>query len=328
MRIAVLIDLMSEDPGHHDPVAEQVAAALRDGEHEPVIIGVWRDLKRVIDDLKAAQPDLVFNLCESFGDALFGAVGIVGVLDLLGLRYTGGGPGEFYMQQDKALTKKLLAFDKIKYPEFAVFSQDSDFETGGNLRMPLFVKPLRQDASIGIGANALVDNFRDMMKRIIAIHDKINDAALVEEYIDGREIYVGVLGNAMPTALPPIEIDFSGFPEGTPKIMSSKAKWNKRSAEYKGTNSVIADLPDELKARVQKVALDAYRALRVRDYGRVDMRLTPSGDIYVLEVNASCYLERDSEFAHSAKVVGMSYVQLVNEIVDLAVERHGIRDAS
>jgi D-alanine-D-alanine ligase len=325
MRIAVLIDLLSETPGDHDPVAGQVAAALTDGEHDVAVVGVGRELERVIRDLRQAKPELVFNLCESFGDVLFGAVGVVGVLDLLGLRYTGGGPGEFYMQQDKALTKKLLAFDGIKYPEFAVFSQDSDFETGGNLRMPLFVKPLRQDASIGIGANALVDNVRDMMKRIIAIHDKVNDAALVEEYIDGREIYVGVLGNAVPTALPPIEIDFSGFPEGTPKIMSSRAKWNTRSAEYKGTKSVIADLPDELKARVQKVALDAYRALRVRDYGRVDMRLTPSGDIYVLEVNASCYLEKDSEFAQSARMAGMSHVQLVNEIVDLAVERLGIR---
>lgn len=326
MRIAVLIDQWSERPEDHDPVADQVAAALEDGGHETVLVGVHRDLKKLIDDLQAAKPELVFNISESFGDHIFGAIGIVGVLDLLGLKYTGGGPGEFYLQQDKALTKKLLAFDKIKYPEFAVFSQDSDFETGGNLRMPLFVKPLRQDSSIGIGKDALVDNFRDMMKRILSIHDKIGDAALVEEYIDGREIYVGVLGNSMPTALPPVEIDFAGFPEDGPKIMSSRAKWNTRSAEYKGTNAVMADLPDELKARLQKVALDAFRALRVRDYGRVDMRLTPSGEIYVLEVNASCYLEKDSEFSMSARVAGMSYVQLVNEIVDLAVERLGIRE--
>jgi D-alanine-D-alanine ligase len=325
MRITVLIDQWSEKPEDHDPVADQVTAALLEGEHEVSYVGVHGDLRALVDDLERSKPELVFNLSESFRDHLFGAVGIVGMLDLLGIKYTGGGPGEFYMQQDKALTKKLLAFDKIKYPEFAVFSQDSDFETGGNLRMPLFVKPLRQDSSIGIGKDALVDNFRDMMKRILSIHDKINDAALVEEYIDGREIYVGVLGNSMPTALPPIEIDFSGLPEGAPKIMSSRAKWNTRSAEYKGTKAVLADLPDELKARLQKVALDAYRALRVRDYGRVDMRLTPSGDIYVLEVNASCYLEKDSEFATSARVAGMSYVQLINEIVDLAVERHGIR---
>jgi D-alanine-D-alanine ligase len=325
MRIVVLVDLLSEDPSNHDRVATQVASALEAGEHEVKIVGVWRDLRKLIDDLEAAKPELIFNLCESFGDVLFGAVGVVGLLDLLGFRYTGGGPGEFYMQQEKALTKKLLAFENIRYPDFAVFSQDSDLETGGNLRMPLFVKPLRQDASIGIDANALVDNFRDMMKRILAIHDKIGDAALVEEYIDGRELYVGVLGNSLPVAFPPIEMDFSGLPEGAPRIMSSRAKWNKRSAEYKGTEAKFADLPDEMKARVQKVALGAYRALRVRDYGRVDLRLTPTGEIYVLEVNASCYLEKDSEFAMSARGEGMSHVQLINEIVDLAVERHGIR---
>jgi D-alanine-D-alanine ligase len=325
MRIAILIDLQKDDPTAYDAVADQVAHALDDGGHEVSILGIYQDVKRLIDGVQEIKPDLVFNLMESFGDVLFGAVGVVGLLDLLGVRYTGGGPGEFYMQQDKALTKKQLAFDKIRYPDFAVFSQEADLETGGNLRMPLFVKPLRMDASIGIESNALVYNTRDMMKRILAIHDKINDGALVEEYIDGRELYVGVLGNSLPQVLPPIEIDFSGLPEGAPKIMGGRAKWNKRSAEYKGTKAVVAELPDELRARVEKVALDAYRALRVRDYGRVDMRLTPTGDIYVLEVNASCYLEQDSEFAVSAKVAGMNYAQLINEIVDLAVERHRIR---
>lgn len=325
MRITILIDEYASDPPAYDAVGDQVSEALIEGGHEASITTVKPDLKRLVDDLERAKPDLVFNLCESFGPVLYGAVGVVAVLDLLGMRYTGGGPGEFYLQQDKAVTKKLLAFDNIRYPDFGVFSQDSEMETGGNLRMPLFVKPLRQDASIGIEANALVSNIRDMMKRILAIHDKINDAALVEEYVDGRELYVGVLGNAQPIAFPPIEVDFSGLPEGAPKIMTGKAKWNTRSAEYKGTKTVLADLPDELRAKVHRVALGAYRALRVRDYGRVDMRVTDTGEIYVLEVNASCYLEKDSEFAMAARATGMSHVQLVNEIVDLAVERLGIR---
>jgi D-alanine-D-alanine ligase len=325
MRITILIDQYSSDPPAYDVVGDQVAKALVEGGHEVSITAVAPDLKRLVDDLQAAEPDLVFNLCESFGPVLYGAVGVVAVMDLLGLRYTGGGPGEFYLQQDKAITKKLLAFDNIRYPDFGVFSQDSEMETGGNLRMPLFVKPLRQDASIGIEANALVSNIRDMMKRILAIHDKIHDAALVEEYVDGRELYVGVLGNAQPVVLPPIEVDFSGLPEGAPKIMTGKAKWMTRSAEYKGTKTVLAELPDELRAKVQRVALGAYRALRVRDYGRVDMRVTDTGEIFVLEVNASCYLEQDSEFAMAARASGMSHVQLVNEIVDLAVERHEIR---
>ncbi len=325
MRITILIDEYSSDPPAYDVVGDQVARALVEGGHEATITTVRPDLRRLVDDLEQAAPELVFNLCESFGPVLYGAVGVVAVLDLLGLRYTGGGPGEFYLQQDKAITKKLLAFDNIRYPDFGVFSQDSEMETGGNLRMPLFVKPLRQDASIGIEANALVSNIRDMMKRILAIHDKINDAALVEEYVDGRELYVGVLGNAQPIALPPIEVDFTGLPEGAPRIMTGKAKWNKRSAEYKGTKTVLAELPDELRAKVQRVALSAYRALRVRDYGRVDMRVTDTGEIHVLEVNASCYLEQDSELAMAARASGLSHVQLVNEIVDLAVERLGIR---
>jgi D-alanine-D-alanine ligase len=151
----------------------------------------------------------------------------------------------------------------------------------------------------------------------------LDDAALAEEYIEGREFYVGVLGNG-PTAraLPPVEIDFTGFPEGVPKVMDSKAKWDERSKEYKGTRSVLATIPDELRARLQKVAVDAYRALRVRDYGRVDIRLTETGEIYVLEVNASCYLEKSSEFAMAAAAAGLDYPRLIEQIFNLALERY------
>ena len=147
------------------------------------------------------------------------------------------------------------------------------------------------------------------MERVAAIRKELNDSALAEEYIEGREFYVGVLGNGQPKALPPIEVDFTGFPEGVPKVLDSKAKWDEGSKEYKGTKSVLANLPDELRARLQKVAVDAYRALRVRDYGRVDLRLTDTGDIYVLEVNASCYLEKSSEFAMAAAAGGLDYPQ-------------------
>jgi D-alanine-D-alanine ligase len=161
------------------------------------------------------------------------------------------------------------------------------------------------------------------MKRVLNIHEKVNDSALVEEYIEGRELYVGVLGNREPMAFPPIEMDFSGLPEGMPRVAGTKAKWKKNSIEYKGTKSVLAEIPDELRAKLQKAALDAYRALRVRDYGRVDLRLTEAGDIYVIEVNASCYLEQESEFATAAKAAGIEFPDLVGRIVELAVERYG-----
>jgi D-alanine-D-alanine ligase len=188
--------------------------------------------------------------------------------------------------------------------------------------MPLFVKPLRSDSSIGIGGKSLVHDAGALMERVAAIRKELNDSALAEEFIDGREFYVGVLGNSQPRALPPVEVDFTGFPEGAPKVLDSKAKWDERSKEFKGTKSVMASLPDELRARLQKVAVDAYRALRVRDYGRVDLRLTDTGDIYVLEVNASCYLERSSEFAMSAGAAGMEYPKLIERIVELAQERY------
>ena len=324
MKITVLTYLDSEDESSRefDPVVPQVARTLRRLGHRVSILGVHGDVKRLIAGLARRKPELVFNLMEMFGDNVFGDIPVAGLLDLLGVRYTGSGPGELYLSQDKGLTKKLLAFEDILYPRFAVFSREAAFETGGNLRMPLFVKPLRSDASLGIGGKSLVHDAVALMERVTAIRKELDDSALAEEYIEGREFYVGVLGNAQAKALPPVEVDFTGFPEGVPKVMDSKAKWDERSKEYKGTKSVIANLPDELRARLQKVAVDAYRALRVRDYGRVDLRLTDTGDIYVLEVNASCYLERTSEFAMAAVAMGLDYPRLIERIVNLASERY------
>src|SRR5262249_16181192 len=156
--------------------------------------------------------------------------------------------------------------------------------------------------------------------------DKVKDSALVEEYVEGREFYGGVLGNAAPQAFPPIEMDFSGFPEDRPRVLDSRAKWDEKSAEYKGTKGGLADIPEELAARLKKVALGAYRALRVRDYGRIDLRLTEAREVYVIEVNASCYLEKSSEFATAAGAAGLDYPALINRVVELALERQGVAD--
>jgi D-alanine-D-alanine ligase len=324
MKITVLTYLDSEDENskEYDAVVPQVARALRSLGHRVSMLGVYGDVKRLITGLWRRKPDLVFNLMEMFGENVFGDIPVAGLLDLLGLKYTGSGPGELYLSQDKGLTKKLLAFEDILYPRFLIFSQQQAFETGGNLRMPLFVKPLRSDASLGIGGKSLVHDAVQLMERVAFIRKELNDSALAEEYIEGREFFVGVLGNAQPKPLPPVEVDFTGFPEGVPKVLDSKAKWDERSKEYKGTKSVLANLPDELRARLQKVAVDAYRALRVRDYGRVDLRLTDTGEIYVLEVNASCYLEKSSEFAMAAGAAGMKYPELIQRIVELALDRY------
>ena len=324
MKITVLTAVEGENTPakEYDVVVSQVARALRKLGHRVSIMAVYNDVRKLLAGLSRRKPDLVFNLAEWFGENVSGDMLVAALLESQGLRYTGSGPGELYLSQDKSLTKKLLGYEEILYPRFAVFSQDADFETGGNLRMPLFVKPLRADASIGIGRKSLVSDATSLMRQVASIHKEVGDAALAEEYIEGREFYVGVLGNVRAQALPPVEVDFTGFPEGAPKILDNRAKWNERSAEYKGTKSVMADIPDELRARLQEVSCDAYRALRVRDYGRVDLRVTASGDIYVIEVNASCYLEKSSEFAMSAAAMGIDFNALIGRIVDAAMERY------
>jgi D-alanine-D-alanine ligase len=327
MKITVLtyLDSANENSKDYDPVVTQVARTLRRLGHRVSILGVHGDVKRFIAGLARRNPDIVFNLMEMFRDDVFGDIAAAGLLELLGYRYTGCGPGELYLSQDKSLSKKLLAYEHILYPKFAVFSMGSELETGGNLRLPLFVKPLRSDASIGIGRKSIVHDAVQLMRRVAAIREDYSDSAIAEEFIEGREFLVGVLGNSPPKALPPIEVDFSGLPDGAPKVLDSKAKWEEGSVEYKGTKTVVANLPDELRARLQKVAVDAYRAVRVRDYGRVDLRLTDTGEIYVLEVNASCYLERASEFAMAAAAAGLDYPALIDRIVNLAVERYNGR---
>jgi len=312
------------EPGDEQPdiAVQQVADGLAASGHKISILTIRHDVNELIAGLKARKPQVVFNLVESFGDDILGGLmGVTGVLDLLQVPYTGGGPGEIYLQEDKALSKKLLAFEQIPYPDFATFAPNADFETGGNLRMPLFVKPLRMDASIGIDERSLVRNTQQLMERVLYVQRKFGDAALAEEYIEGREFYVGVLGNETLTAFPPIEMDFSGLKEGSLRVMDSQAKFDESSDRFHGTRAVIATLEPELRAKLQKVSTEAYRALRVCDYGRVDLRLTETGEVYVIEVNANCYLEKHSEFASAAAALGLSYETLLNRIVELAVER-------
>ena len=328
MKIVVLTHLEKEGSDKIDPVVRGVAEALVAGGHEASILAVHADLEQFVRGLTQPRPDLVFNLMETFGKDQLGLVGVAGLLDLVGVPYVGCGPGEFYLQEDKGLSKKLLAFDGIRYPDFAVFGRETEPVDAGGLRMPLIVKPLRMDASIGIDGKAIVSTIEDMRERVAMIHRKIRDAALVEEYIEGREFYVSVLGNREPTAFPPVEIDFSGLPEGAPRILDHRAKWVRSSVEFKGTKAVVAQVAEELDARLRHTALAAYRALRVRDYGRIDMRLTPAGDLYVIEVNASCYLQRTGEFAMAAAAAGIEYDALVQRIVAVALERRKTRRAT
>ncbi len=189
------------------------------------------------------------------------------------------------------------------------------------------MKPPQEDASLGITHKSVVRDVRELLEKIGELQTEYQSPALAEEFIEGREFYVGVLGNQNARALPIIELDFSKFPADKPRIASWAAKWgddgDEKGAEFAGTESIFPDdLPDELRDRMQKVAVEAFHALRLRDYARIDMRVTDEGEVFIIEVNPNCYLEAKSEFARAAERDGIAYDALIGQIVELASARY------
>jgi D-alanine-D-alanine ligase len=240
---------------------------------------------------------------------------------MFGQPFTGTGPTGMAFRQDKAVTKKLLKFHDVNYPNYAVFGKEN-IEFAGNMRFPLFIKPLHGDASIGIDDASLVKEYTKMVERINFIHTQLKESALVEEYIEGREFYVGVLGNDPAEVLPVMELDFAKLPSEHPRIYGHDAKSDPTSPQYNAVNAIVAtELPPEIRARIAKAGADAAYALKVQDYARVDIRLSPDGTPLVIEVNANPYLEKTSVFALGALQAGMGYTTLINRIVEIARKR-------
>ena len=309
-----------------DPVLDQLQGALEANEHECRRIVVNDSVGSVLADLSRDKPDLVFNIAESFGGKSALESNVAALLNLLGMRYTGSSPAGLILAGDKTLTKKVLTFHDILTARFAtVFRGAVDW--AGDIHFPLILKPPQEDASLGISQKSIVNDVQELLNTISSLQQEYQGPVLAEEFIDGREFYVGVLGNSDVKALPVMELDFTGYPEGMPKIASWEAKWgdegDEKGKEFEGTKSVFpTDLPDELTERMQKVAVDAFNALRLRDYARVDLRVNTKGEIYVIEVNPNCYLEKNAEFATAAAKSGLDYSQLVARIVDLASARY------
>lgn len=301
-------------------VEEEVAEALIKLGHEPVMHEIDGTPKSLLA-LARVDCDLVFNLTESFGSDDTADFKIAGFLELLGKKYTGSGTHGLMLAQDKAIAKKIFAFHGIYTPVFAR-SYRGRLDFSHDLQFPVIVKPAREDGSIGIEFSAVVSSIRELMERMDWLHQHFDSPVLIEEYVEGREIYVGVLGNDKPEALPIIELDLSKLPEGTPRIAAAEVKWGKGTTVYRDTKSIIpTDLSEETVALAQQTAVAAYQALELRDYGRVDMRLQPDGRVAVIEVNPNPWLSSRAELAMAARKSGRTYPQLVEEIVDLAAAR-------
>ena len=325
MRV-VLLHTKDAADGEEDPVLGQIEGALRAGGHESRRVMVDDAVEPLVQTLTADRPDLVINLAESFAGKSALESNIAALLNLLDLRYTGSSPAGLLVAGDKTLSKKVLLFHGIKTPLFATVYRGM-VDWAGDIAFPLIVKPPQEDASLGITSKSIVRDVKELLEKIAELQSEYQQPALVEQFVEGREFYVGVLGNANARALPIIELDFSKFPADRPRIASWAAKWgdegDAKGAEFEGTESIFPEnLPDEWRERMQKVALEAFHALRLRDYARIDMRVTDSGDVFVIEVNPNCYLEAKSEFARAAERDGLSYDELIAQLVELAGARY------
>jgi D-alanine-D-alanine ligase len=309
-----------------DPVLGDIEDALRANNHEFSRVAVDDDIEPIIKSLKESNPDIVVNLAESFAGKSALESNVAALLNLLGLRYTGSSPAGLILAGDKTLTKKVLTFHGILTARFAtVFRGAVDW--AGDISFPLILKPPQEDASLGITQKSIVNDVQELLQKISSLQTEYQGPVLAEEFIDGREFYVGVLGNSDAQALPVMELDFSGYPEGKPKIASWEAKWgdegDEKGAEFEGTKSVFpTDVSEELTEKMQKVAVDAFHALRLRDYARVDLRVTAKEEVYVIEVNPNCYLEKKAEFASAAGKSGLEYPALIERIIELANARY------
>ncbi|HEX9602686.1 MAG TPA: ATP-grasp domain-containing protein [Myxococcales bacterium] len=299
---------------------DEVLDALRANGHD----AFFHELKdeQSLLELARVEADLVFNLTEAYAGDDSKEAHVAAFLDLLALPYTGAGPQALFLAQDKALAKKVFTFHGIRTPNFAS-SYRGKIHDMEDLQFPLIVKPGSEDGSIGIDAGSVVQSMKELTERIALLHEHFDSPALIEEFIEGREIYVGLLGSDKPEALPPVELDLSKLPKGMPRIAGKEVKWEKGTEAYDATRSAVAhDLPEELGRRIQETALAAYVALGLRDYGRIDLRVAPQGEIYVIEANPNPWLAPEAELAIAAAAAGRDYPKLIGEIVERAVSRY------
>jgi D-alanine-D-alanine ligase len=333
-RVAVLHNVDYEestpegDPGYAAradvaQVVGRVAAELDDGAHQVHLVPVDGDLVCLRARIETLRPDCVFNLCESLAEDARLESAVPLLLSLLGVPCTGSPPEALSDALYKDRVKRRLEAAGIPTPAGIVMrSGDDPSFVAGVLGWPLIVKPLREDGSVGITAESVVHDAPSLRAQVDAVVVRHRQPSLVEQYVAGRELNVALVGFPTARVLPLSEIDFSRLPVGAPPIVSYDAKWRPGSPEDEGTRPVLhPDLPPQIAARVRRVAVEAFRALGLRDYGRVDVRLAPSGLPYVVDVNPNCDLSPTAGMARAAAAVGLDYAMLIKLIVRYALRR-------
>lgn len=297
-----------------------VLSTLKKLGHEVYPLGVKSDLGVIHSAIENWRPDIAFNLLEEFDGVAVYDQHVVSYLELLHLPYTGCNPRGLMLARDKVLTKKVLAFHRIPYPEFIEVPQGRAVKRPKWLSFPLIVKSVNEEASLGISQASIVEDDDKLSERVAFIHNSVGSGALIERYIEGREFYVGIIGNGHLQALPVWELILDKLPEDAKRIATERVKWSRKYQQKYGiTSREAGNLPDGKAQDIQDLAKRVYRALDLSGYARIDMRMDADGQLYVLEANPNPQIAEDEDFADSAKKVDYHYKDLLQELVNVGL---------
>jgi D-alanine-D-alanine ligase len=288
--------------------------------HEILPLGLGKELTTLRQALDEFKPHVVFNLIDMYRGDMFYDQHVVSYLELLGAAYTGCNPRGLILARDKALSKKILSYHRIKAPRFATFPLRRKVQRPTKLKYPLIVKPISEEGSTGIAQASVVVDDKALAERVQFIHDSLHKAAIAEQFIDGRELYVGVLGNTRLQALPIWELHLDQLPEGAAKIATYSVKWDLNYQEKHDIRIGPAkNLRDDLVRRLQQTAKRIYRTLGLTGYARMDFRLREDGEFFLLEANPNPDIAADEEFASAAKAASMPYEKLLERVINLGL---------
>jgi D-alanine-D-alanine ligase len=307
-------------PGAEWKMEYDVVSTLRGLGHEVQPLGVGGNLADIRNAIADFKPHITFNLLEGFDDVATWDQNVVAYLELLKVPYTGCNSRGLLLGRDKAIAKKLLSYHRIPVADFVVAPRGKRFRRPKRLAFPLFVKSLTLDASIGISQASVVEDDEKLEERVGFVHESIGTDALVERYIEGRELYVGVLGNERLQVLPIWELYFKNLPEEVRKIATERLKWSLSYQKKHGIDSGEAkDLPAGMEDRIREVCKRVYRNLMLSGCARIDLRMTEAGQAYVVEANPNPQLAHDEDFAQSARKAGIDYPELLQRILNLGL---------
>lgn len=297
-----------------------VVTTLTELGHDVQVLGVRADLGVIRQALLDFKPHIAFNLLEEFHDNPLYDHHVAGYLELMQQSYTGCNPRGLLIAHDKALSKKILSYHRIRAPRFGVFLRGRKPRLSKKLRFPLIVKSLFEEGSYGISQASIVHTPEKCLERIAYLHDKLRTPAIVEEFVEGRELYLSIIGNQRVEVLPPIELVFGNLPEGAHPIATSRVKWDWK---YQEAREIELKIPTDLDAttirELKRLGRRIYRVLDLTGYARIDLRVTEGGEIFVLEANANPDIGYGEEMSVAAEAVGIQYPQLLQKIVNLGI---------